>query len=244
MRIRSRVAARGRVVVAIATAIGMVVLATSSAGAAQHAQSNGGQAEQQALQQAAGSNASLVLDQARALEAQLGIPVGSGTFTTAHEEGDTEALRESMSNIAKLITAGSYVAGLGFAVAAIAKFKAHKDNPTQVPVSVPIVFLFVAAALIFIPGIFKSAGGTLYGGDTAEAVAGVDSLFAAVTPVVKEAVGDGLAKQGNRGALLPSNATERIRATLRARGLTGEGLEAMTTLASLTAGAMVAGART
>ncbi len=69
----------------------------------------------------------------------------------------------SLSNIAQLITAGAYVAGLGFAVAAIAKFKAHKDNPTQVAISMPISLLFIAAALIFLPSVFKSVGGTMYG---------------------------------------------------------------------------------
>lgn len=70
----------------------------------------------------------------------------------------------NLSNIAKLITAGSYVAGFGIAVAAIVKFKAHKDTPTQVHLSQPIVLLFVAAALIFIPAVFKTTGVTLFGG--------------------------------------------------------------------------------
>lgn len=70
----------------------------------------------------------------------------------------------NLSNIAKLITAGSYVAGMAFAVGAIAKFKQHKENPQQMPVSTPIVLLFIGIALIFIPSIFKSGGGTLFGG--------------------------------------------------------------------------------
>jgi len=70
----------------------------------------------------------------------------------------------NLGNVAKLITAGSYVAGFGFAVGAIVKFKAHKDNPTQIPISMPIALLFVAAALIFIPSVFKSTGITLFGG--------------------------------------------------------------------------------
>lgn len=72
--------------------------------------------------------------------------------------------KQSLTNIAYLITAGAYVGGMGFGVGAIAKFKAHKDNPTQVPISQPIALLFVAAALIFIPSVFKSTGGTLFGG--------------------------------------------------------------------------------
>jgi hypothetical protein len=34
------------------------------------------------------------------------------------------------TQLAKLITAGSYVGGIGFSTAAIMKFKQHKDNPT------------------------------------------------------------------------------------------------------------------
>jgi intracellular multiplication protein IcmD len=69
----------------------------------------------------------------------------------------------NLSNIAKLITAGAYVAGFGFAVAAIVKFKAHKDNPTQIALSIPIVYLFMGAALMFAPAVFKSTGITLFG---------------------------------------------------------------------------------
>jgi intracellular multiplication protein IcmD len=89
-----------------------------------------------------------------------------GTEVLAAASGGVGAVAgralSNLPNIAKLITAGAYVAGMGFAVAAIAKFKAHKDNPTQVPISMPIVLLFVAAALIFIPSVFKTAGSTLF----------------------------------------------------------------------------------
>lgn len=77
--------------------------------------------------------------------------------------GVATQVKSSLSGIALLITAGAYVTGMGFGVAAIAKFKAHKDNPTQIPLSTPVVLLFVAAALIFIPSVFKTVGGTLYG---------------------------------------------------------------------------------
>lgn len=84
----------------------------------------------------------------------------------------------SIGSLATLITAGAYVAGFGFALGAILKFKAHKDNPTQTPLSKPIVLLFVAAALIFLPSIFKSTGGTLFESfATADAVDGLASFL-------------------------------------------------------------------
>ena len=86
----------------------------------------------------------------------------------------------NLGNLAQLITAGSYVAGLGFAVGAIVKFKQHKDNPTQSPISTPIALLFISAALMFIPSVFKSAGGTLFGNE-ATAIS-TDGIAAFVTP--------------------------------------------------------------
>jgi hypothetical protein len=49
----------------------------------------------------------------------------------------------------------------------------QKDNPTQVPVSTPIVFIFVAAALMFAPSAFRSVGGTIFGADVVSEVEGI-----------------------------------------------------------------------
>lgn len=68
----------------------------------------------------------------------------------------------AMSNLAKLVTALSYVAGFGFAAAGVLKFKAHKDNPTQIPLSAAVMLLFVGIALIFLPAIFGATGKTLF----------------------------------------------------------------------------------
>lgn len=70
----------------------------------------------------------------------------------------------SFSQLAKLITAGAYMAGIGFCMASMLKFKSHKDNPTQIPIGTPIALLFIGAALIFLPNIFRIAGYTVFGG--------------------------------------------------------------------------------
>ncbi len=69
----------------------------------------------------------------------------------------------SFKSIAKLITAGSYLAGLGFSIGAIMKFKQHKDNPTQIPIGTPIALVFIAAALLFLPSILGVTGSTMFG---------------------------------------------------------------------------------
>lgn len=81
--------------------------------------------------------------------------------------GDLASLSSTVytnfANLSKLITAGSYIAGLGFSIASIMKFKAHKDNPTQVQIGTPVALVMVAAALLFLPSILSTTGLTLFG---------------------------------------------------------------------------------
>lgn len=69
----------------------------------------------------------------------------------------------SMNNLAKLISAASYVVGVGFALMGMLKFKAHKDNPTQVQLSQPIVLLAIAAGLVYLPSLISTVGNTAWG---------------------------------------------------------------------------------
>lgn len=72
-------------------------------------------------------------------------------------------ITNSFTSLTKLITAGSYLAGLGFSIGAIMKFKQHKDNPTQIPIGTPIALVFIAAALLFLPTILGVTGATMFG---------------------------------------------------------------------------------
>jgi len=72
-------------------------------------------------------------------------------------------ITNGMENLVRLITAASFVMGFGFAAAAILKFKAHKDNPAQIPIGTPIALLFIAAALIYLPSLYTSIGETVFG---------------------------------------------------------------------------------
>lgn len=99
----------------------------------------------------------------------------AGTVTDL--SGLATNITSSFGAVARLITAGAYIAGFGFAVAAILKFKAHKDNPTQVPVGTPIALLFIAIALIFMPSLFEVGGKTVFGSSaTAGKISGVDTI--------------------------------------------------------------------
>ena len=77
--------------------------------------------------------------------------------------GMATLITTSFEDIAKLITASSYLAGIGFALAAVMKFKQHKDNPTQIPIGGPIAMLFIASALLFFPSVLGIAGMSIFG---------------------------------------------------------------------------------
>lgn len=95
----------------------------------------------------------------------LGIFFVNDTFaqsTGGKNIGDlAENITKSFKQIGQLILAIAFVAGLGFVMAAIFKFKQHKDNPTQVPLGTPIAMLAIGVVLMFLPGIIKPAGETL-----------------------------------------------------------------------------------
>jgi intracellular multiplication protein IcmD len=87
--------------------------------------------------------------------------------TSAFADGDVTALVTQVTgqanSIATLLNVASYVAGVGFALAGVLQFKAHKENPQQVPLSKPIVLIIVAASLLFLPSIMNIAGQSLFG---------------------------------------------------------------------------------
>ena len=69
----------------------------------------------------------------------------------------------SFTSLTKLITSAAYLAGMGFMVGAIFKFKQHKDTPQQITIGQPIALLIVGASLLFMPTILDVAGATMFG---------------------------------------------------------------------------------
>jgi intracellular multiplication protein IcmD len=74
-----------------------------------------------------------------------------------------KSITDTFYNIGKMITGGSYIAGLGFSIGAIMQFKQHKDNPTQITIGKPISLVFIAAALLFLPTILHFTAMTMFG---------------------------------------------------------------------------------
>lgn len=77
----------------------------------------------------------------------------------------SSTLTTQIKSLAGLLVIVAYVAGIGFALAGVIQFKAHKDNPAQVPLSKPIVYLGVGACLLFLPALMGTAGNTIFGGE-------------------------------------------------------------------------------
>ena len=69
----------------------------------------------------------------------------------------------SFDKLTRLITAASYLAGVGFAVGAILKFKAHKDNPRQTVLGKPTALVFIGASIPFIDKAAAIAGASVFG---------------------------------------------------------------------------------
>ena len=98
---------------------------------------------------------------------------------------------DAYAGITSLMVSTAYIAGIGFGIAAIFKFKQHKDNPTQVPVGTPFTLLAVSAALVFLPGIYKPLGNTIFGDDGKEAAGGNTGAGAASIPGFQSNTGGG-----------------------------------------------------
>jgi|WetSurMetagenome_2_1015567.scaffolds.fasta_scaffold203176_3 intracellular multiplication protein IcmD len=72
-------------------------------------------------------------------------------------------ITSSFQSLGELMAATAYLAGFGMTIAAIFKFKQHKDNPTQIPMGTAIALLVVGIVLIFLPGVVGPAGTTIFG---------------------------------------------------------------------------------
>ena len=99
-----------------------------------------------------------------AIAVSLSLILVAGDAAAAKTIGEVATtITGSFAKLTQLITATAYIAGMGFAVGAIMKFKSHKDNPAQEPIGKPVGLLMVAAALLFLPTILGVTGKTVFG---------------------------------------------------------------------------------
>ena len=82
------------------------------------------------------------------------------------------SIKGSLSNVAKMLGAASYVIGTGMFMVAIFQLKQHKENPTQTPLSKPMLFFVVAASLLYLPTLMGVTSGTLFSNASTAGTAG------------------------------------------------------------------------
>ncbi|HEX2076916.1 MAG TPA: hypothetical protein VHG08_04380 [Longimicrobium sp.] len=104
-----------------------------------------------------------------------------------------ENVTGSFASLANLITASSYLAGIGFSAASILKFKSHKDNPTQIPVGTPVALLATSAILTFLPSLKGTASAA--GVTTSEVEAAAKSAGVTAEKVESAAESAGVTKE-------------------------------------------------
>lgn len=86
-------------------------------------------------------------------------------------------LKETFRMVKEIMTMAAYTCGIGFSIMGLAKFKAYKDNPAQIPISTPIVLITVSAALLFLPTVFEIAGDGIFGSDATSGARYLDKSY-------------------------------------------------------------------
>jgi hypothetical protein len=76
----------------------------------------------------------------------------------------SQNITNSLRGVNVVIQAFCYVLAAVMIVLAIMKFKANSDNPNQVPMKIPMIYLGVAGGLAAAPEVLSTMIATLFGG--------------------------------------------------------------------------------
>ncbi len=113
----------------------------------------------------------LEIIKARTIKVHLAIAafilsITNPAFAESKNLGDiASGITDSFSSVAKMISGGAYIAGFALTMVGIMKLKAHKDNPTQIPISTGFALIFVGAALVAMPLLLGVGITTIFGSD-------------------------------------------------------------------------------
>ena len=98
--------------------------------------------------------------------------VASMAFATAPEitvGGMFTYVSDSYEQFGELIIGTSYIAGIGFFMASIYKFKQYRDNPTQIPMMTPIALMSVGIGMFYLPSWINPTAATVFGNTAVQA---------------------------------------------------------------------------
>lgn len=98
----------------------------------------------------------------RALLILCGLFLATSVFAQDQNIGTIAAgVTTTLGSVGKLMVAIAYLAGFGFLMFGILKFKQHKDNPQQVTLGVPIVMTIIGSVLLFVGSFIAPLGASL-----------------------------------------------------------------------------------
>lgn len=69
----------------------------------------------------------------------------------------------ALHNVSEVVQAVAILAGIVFFVAFCFKLKQHKDNPTQVTIGQPLIYLFLAISLSMLPMMITTSKRVIFG---------------------------------------------------------------------------------
>jgi intracellular multiplication protein IcmD len=104
----------------------------------------------------------------------------------------------SLSSVSGLVSVICYITGMAFGMSAIMKYKTHRDNPQQMPLSTPVTETVLSLALIFLPLVAKMSGSTMFGESNVEHTSPTGEISSDPTVVPS-----GAPTQGTRRPPLP-----------------------------------------
>lgn len=107
----------------------------------------------------------LFLKSGLSIGALLGILYSGIAFAGTSDSGIggvAQNITGQFEAIGKLILAVAFLSGIGFIMAAIFKFKQHKDNPNQITLGVPLSLLVIGVVLVFLPSLVGPAGSSIF----------------------------------------------------------------------------------
>jgi predicted branched-subunit amino acid permease len=89
-----------------------------------------------------------------------------------------------LENIIAIIMAILYIAAMAVFISATMKYRIHRQNPQQIPLSTPLTELVLAIVLAAIPTVTKITNGELFSSDTQQEMPQAPVYLAPVRPIV------------------------------------------------------------
>jgi hypothetical protein len=95
----------------------------------------------------------------------------------AFAQGDTagtaaSGLVDQFGSFAQLLLGAAFLGGIGCGITAFLKFRGHAENPQQVPLKQPLVWLFVSVCLIAFPAALSMGKTSIFASGQSNSVDG------------------------------------------------------------------------